>query len=46
MSYTLYKKEMEKGKNMTLKEMTNYMLHARSSSSKLWVESINYGAYL
>jgi transposase InsO family protein len=33
-------------KNMTLKEMANYMLHARALPPMLWVESIKCEAYI
>ena len=37
---------MAERKNRSLKEMANFMLHARSLSSKLWAEAINCASYI
>jgi hypothetical protein len=35
-----------KRKNMTLKDLANYMLQARALPPKLWVEAIKYANYI
>jgi hypothetical protein len=44
--YTPQQNEFVERKNMSLKEMTSCMLHARSLPSKLWIDELNYVAYI
>jgi transposase InsO family protein len=44
--YTPQQNGVVERKNISLKEMTSCMLHARSLPSKLWVEALNCVAYI
>ena len=44
--YTPQQNGVVERKNRSLKDMANCMLHARSLSSKLWVEAINCASYI
>jgi hypothetical protein len=44
--YTLQQNGVVERKNISLKEMTSCMWHARSLLSNLWVKALNYVSYI